>query len=110
MSKDLDKQIKQILTKNEYKGIEPAIEAIKQAFIADGWVQIPQVEVVTRWEAGSKPEVFMVNGKEVMTGEELYQRVNDEINHMIDTWTPFDRPMGLRDFLEAAKRASGVKR
>lgn len=61
-------------------------------------IKIPQVEVVTRWEGQNKPELFMVNGKEVMTGQEWYDRF---IIHI-----PTDQYNQI--YLDAAKRAIGL--
>ena len=89
-----------------------SIEAIKQAFIDEGWVQVPQVEVVTRYEAGKKPEVYMVNGKEVMTGPEWLARFEKETAGQLFPYRN-DREQELvastaHFFNQAARRATGV--
>lgn len=105
----LDKRLREILNNVATEAYEDrnvpiteAIEAIKTCFEADGWVKIPQTEVVTRYERGKKPEVFMVNGKEVMTGSEWRQAFERELN------APKDRIFfNMSDIINAAKRASG---
>lgn len=81
-----------------------AITLIKRAFQESGYVHIPQVEIVTKYERGSKPNVIMVNGNEVMTGAEWYERFNwflpKELPETSDTIVSVIR--------EAAKRASGL--
>ena len=87
-----------------------SIAQIKNAFIEEGYVQVPQVELVTRWERGSKPELYTVNGKEVMTGQEFYDRFVREY-HMRADWISADPTMGYdaeQDVLLAARLAAGL--
>lgn len=87
-----------------------AIAQIKQAFQDEGYIHVPQVEVVTRYEHGKKPEVYMVNGKEVMTGKEFYERFLKELGKPeIFRGYGYDS-VGYDedDVLEAARRAGGI--
>jgi len=86
---------------NDYDKLIPAI---KQAFSEAGYLQIPMVEVVTRYKQGKKPEVFMVNGKEVMSGQEWYDRFEAELTSQTNVKTQFSW-LGI---MIAAKRASGL--
>ncbi len=86
------------------------LRALKKAFTDEGYVHIPQVETVTRYERGAKPELFMVNGKEVMTGQQWYDRFEREY-HLSADWIAGDHEMGddaENDVLNAAKRAAGL--
>lgn len=56
------------------------LDQIKQAFKDEGWVKVPEVQTVTRYERGGNSEVIMVNGKYVMTGKEWYNRFLRELN------------------------------
>ena len=87
------------------------VAQIKQAFADEGYVQMPQVEMITRFESGKKPELFMVNGKEVMTGREWYERFEKELGEP-QTFAGYGYDsVGYDedDVLAAAKRASGVE-
>jgi hypothetical protein len=77
---------------------------IKQAFADEGYVHVPQVEVVTRYEAGKKPEVFMVNGKEVMTGQEWYSRFEPLLEDI-----DLNSPTRYQQIKTAAKKASRLE-
>lgn len=82
------------------------VAQIKQAFADDGYVQIPQVEVVTRWEAGKKPEVFMVNGKEVMTGQEWFEKF---VYALLEDGTYEEGDTkDLDEVMDAARKAAGM--
>lgn len=85
--------IGEVMTKSEWEH-----QAIK-----DGWVKLPQVEVVTRYEANKKPEVIMVNGKEVMTGQEWYDKFEQELGKYAASH------LGAVDPIEVAKKAAGIE-
>lgn len=79
----LDEKLREIFRNPEWgqyrNNWQFEIAQIKAAFAEEGYVQVPQVEIVTRYEAGKKPELFMVNGEEVMTGQEWYDRFEKEV-------------------------------
>lgn len=83
------------------------IEQIKQAFIDAGYVQIPQVEM-ERDPTNNRPTFYTVNGKEVMTGQEWYDRFvkianGDEKHSDLTGWSEWDT-------IEiVAKKAAGIK-
>jgi hypothetical protein len=90
---------------------DDAIAQIDAVYREAGYVHVPEVEIVTRYERGKEPELFMVNGKEVMTGQEWYERFEREY-HMSADWIAGDPEMGddaEHDVLAAAKRAAGLE-
>lgn len=93
---ELDQKLVEILNKARREQRPDArvlIPELKQAFADEGYVHIPQVEIVTRYERGEKPELYMVNGKKVMTGQEWYDRFVREYHNKAD-WIAADETMG----------------
>lgn len=83
---------------------DEAIAQIKQAFADNNYVQLPTV----RKEID---EGITVNGKIVMTGQEWFDRFEVEtakITTGSKGWTGYLDNYGVDDFLEAAKKASGL--
>lgn len=105
----LDDKLREILENTAIQaGVPPvdeAINQIKQAFADEGYVNIPMVETVTRFERGHVPEIYMVNGKEVMTGQEWYDRFAHELEVELDH--KIDRTWNIAIY-KAAKRAAGL--
>jgi len=95
MMSNLDTKLQDIL-EDWYPGTQyqEVIPKLKQAFadaqtegLLKDWGR-PEIEIVTRYERGKEPKVIMVDGKEVMTGQEWYERFKKEIapwkrNHKI---------------------------
>lgn len=95
--------------KQHHQRLDEVISGLKQAFEAAGYVYVPQVEIVTRYERGKKPELFMINGQEVMTGQEWLAAFKNELKNLVsrgngETWMGWD----CGEVLEAARRASGL--
>lgn len=88
--------------------VDNLIPEIIACFKEEGW-KPEGVEVVTRWERGKKPHIFMIEGKEVMTGKEWLDRFTQI--YLADHTGPDYKPDKLEwtHVLEAAKRASGVE-
>lgn len=74
-----------------------ATDAVVKAFIDAGWVKVPDVYIRTDYNT------ITVNGKEVMTGQEWYNRFMKNLGtkkgHMITTM----------EWIEAAKKAAGIE-
>lgn len=75
---------------------------IIQAFKDEGWVKTVILQNKSRgvWETSDK-EILM-------TGQEWCTRLEDNINLLVDSWNPFEKNLGLPEFMESAKKASGL--
>ncbi len=99
-----------------------AIEAIKQIFVDEGWVQVPQVSISKDSEPFStshKGGYIKIHPEGVyMTGEYWYAKFEKELKKQYDSFVEFaDIDMNIYNHgkeammlasLEAAHRASGV--
>ena len=112
MSKDLDNQLHSLhinpdVLKDATKLSSDDIQQIKDCFIADGWVHSDEYLGLRRTSDGFDYE-------DVMTGSEFYKKLMDEfmtVNRLYETPDETtDYVAHFSDFVEAAKRASGVKR
>lgn len=112
MSNTIDDKLIFLLTqfvKPENKGhrYSDAVKQIKEAFAEEGYVHLPQ-GYVGKLEG---VEIMHINGKQVMTGQEWYERFEKQY-HMSADWIAGDPEMGddaELDVLNAAKRASGIQ-
>lgn len=110
----LDSRLREILLNQEKihiydvytLNIDKTLAQIKDALEEYDWVHIPQVEVVTRWEGNKKPEIFMINGNEVMTGSDWYQKFKDILAHEYDLRSPAFTSVQA---IEAARKAAGIE-
>lgn len=129
MSDSLDDKLREILNNARFDEIKSLdytqhdIAQIKQAFADKGYVLIPQVEL-TDYSHGRPTDVFTVNGKEVMSGQDWCNRFEKEMytlkkqEYKLGTFADdeekvrFYRDGGTnfmyRQALEAAKRAAGI--
>lgn len=108
----LDEKLMKILEVASISGIygptnattyEDLVAQIKKCFADEGYVYIPMVETVTRFERGHIPKIYMVNGKEVMTGQEWYDRFEKLVDEM-----GMEPPIVDGAYLECAARAAGI--
>lgn len=116
---NLDDRLREILADSgiamQYANVpdnmEYTIAQIKAAFKAEGW-KPGDVEVVTRWERGKKPHIFMIEGKEVMTGQQWYQKLEEEMKGKTLPYSGDnhdDVATTCLIVMDAAKRASNLE-
>ncbi len=141
---DLDKKLEEILKKGTFAAegtdkvfftFDGIVGEVKQAFIDDGWVRIPQVELEHHPDAIT-PTLYTVNGKEVltqsgweakaikdgwvhmsnlapsnyMTGQEWYDRFDEAYRDL--AVYPVPNPLHLvkiDSVRHAAKKAAGIE-
>ena len=89
--------------------LENTIPEIKQAFAETGYVLIPQAQVGKL----DGVEIMSINGKEVMTGQEWYDRFIKNADHEKVTWPDNASrevicAMVGQVYTEAAKKASNI--
>jgi len=100
----LEDKLRIYLEQLDSRGIgfmEPEIEAIKQIFADEGYVYAPRVE---------KYDSDFMAGKQVMAGQEWYDRFEENIESEDWPTLPLSDKKVLThaEVMEAAKRASGI--
>lgn len=108
MDETLEEKLRDILDDNfeafpaGYFNTEAALTQIIQAFEEAGYIHVPSVELVERWEQG-KPTEYWINGKVAMTGQAYFDRFKAELDKAGDLLGhDYDRA------LESAQVAAGI--
>lgn len=112
---DLDDKLKEILVggtkyeKSRYSHVlDKSITKIRQAFTESGYVYVPQITTCESYNAGNpKPTAFRVNDMIVMTGQEWFNRFEQELKDSGYTGGYVDTTPS--SILDNARRASGIQ-
>lgn len=109
MTDALDEKLKEVLWAYTENGRteEDAIDRIRQAFAAAGYIKMP----VLMKDGADGAIGYVINGTYMTSGQEWYDRFVREY-HMRADWISSDEEMGddaERDVLLAAMLASGIE-